>query len=80
MQCRSMFESAPVLLPPLQVSFLVDVRGGVMRGSRGSGLRLFFPEAAVMQPTRITCKFVRAKYWGNVLALLPGDQGRQGLL
>ena len=41
------------------VSFLVDARGGAMKGNRGSGLRLIIPPGAVDQPVRVTCRYVR---------------------
>ncbi|VEL34566.1 unnamed protein product [Protopolystoma xenopodis] len=41
------------------VSFLVDARGGSMRGSRHPGLRIFVPPSAASAPTRITCRMLR---------------------
>ncbi|CAF1132972.1 unnamed protein product [Adineta ricciae] len=47
-QCRSFL-----------VSFLVDARGGAMRGCRHSGVRVIIPAKRASMPTRITCRFVK---------------------
>ncbi|CAF0977665.1 unnamed protein product, partial [Didymodactylos carnosus] len=47
-QCRSFL-----------VSFLVDARGGAMRGCRHSGVRVIIPPKRASMPTRITCRFVK---------------------
>uniref|UniRef100_A0A8C4JAH8 Ankyrin-1 n=1 Tax=Dromaius novaehollandiae TaxID=8790 RepID=A0A8C4JAH8_DRONO len=41
------------------VSFMVDARGGSMRGSRHNGLRVVIPPRACAAPTRITCRLVK---------------------
>lgn len=41
------------------VSFLVDARGGAMRGCRHSGVRIIVPARSAAQPTRITCRYVK---------------------
>ncbi|XP_051668032.1 ankyrin-1 isoform X4 [Manacus candei] len=41
------------------VSFMVDARGGSMRGSRHHGLRVVIPPRACAAPTRITCRLVK---------------------
>ncbi|KAL3310850.1 hypothetical protein Ciccas_010574, partial [Cichlidogyrus casuarinus] len=41
------------------VSFLVDARGGSMRGSRHPGLRVLVPPSAASAPTRVTCRMLR---------------------
>nr|CAH7736992.1 unnamed protein product [Callosobruchus chinensis] len=41
------------------VSFIVDARGGAMRGCRHSGVRVIVPPKCAGQPTRITCRYVR---------------------
>jgi ankyrin len=41
------------------VSFLVDARGGAMRGCRHSGVRVIIPPKRAGMPTRITCRFVK---------------------
>ena len=41
------------------VSFLVDARGGAMRGCRHSGTRIIIPPRKLASPTRVTCKLLR---------------------
>ncbi|KAF5405662.1 Ankyrin-3 [Paragonimus heterotremus] len=57
------FGNPPILAPPPRdrflVSFLVDARGGSMRGSRHPGLRVLVPPSAASAPTRVTCRMLR---------------------
>lgn len=39
----------------------MDARGGAMRGLRHSGVRIIVPPGRTCQPTRVTCKLVRAE-------------------
>ena len=41
------------------VSFMVDARGGAMRGSRHSGVRIIIPPRKAYMPTRVTCKLIK---------------------
>ena len=41
------------------VSFMVDARGGAMRGCRHSGVRIIVPPGKASMPTRVTCKLVK---------------------
>lgn len=41
------------------VSFLVDARGGAMRGCRHSGVRVIIPPYKASMPMRITCRYLR---------------------
>ncbi|XP_065217816.1 ankyrin-2-like isoform X3 [Planococcus citri] len=41
------------------VSFLVDAKGGAMRGCRHSGVRVIVPPQCVTMPTRVTCRYIR---------------------
>ena len=41
------------------VSFMVDARGGAMRGCRHSGVRIIIPPGKACMPTRVTCKLVK---------------------
>uniref|UniRef100_A0A8C4WUD6 ZU5 domain-containing protein n=1 Tax=Eptatretus burgeri TaxID=7764 RepID=A0A8C4WUD6_EPTBU len=41
------------------VSFMVDARGGSMRGTRHPGLRILVPPQTCSEPTRVTCRLVR---------------------
>ncbi|XP_060734891.1 ankyrin-3-like [Tachysurus vachellii] len=38
------------------VSFMVDARGGSMRGSRHNGMRIIIPPRNCPEPTRVTCR------------------------
>ncbi|XP_026141489.1 ankyrin-3 isoform X32 [Carassius auratus] len=41
------------------VSFMVDARGGSMRGSRHDGMRIIIPPRKCPAPTRITCRLAK---------------------
>uniref|UniRef100_A0A0A9Y3T9 Ankyrin-2 n=2 Tax=Lygus hesperus TaxID=30085 RepID=A0A0A9Y3T9_LYGHE len=41
------------------VSFLVDARGGAMRGCRHSGVNVVVPPRAAAAPIRLTCRYLR---------------------
>ncbi|VDM83763.1 unnamed protein product [Strongylus vulgaris] len=41
------------------ISFLVDARGGAMRGCRHSGVRIIIPPRKASQPVRVTCRYLR---------------------
>ncbi|XP_075279181.1 ankyrin-3 isoform X2 [Opisthocomus hoazin] len=41
------------------VSFMVDARGGSMRGSRHHGMRIIIPPRKCTAPTRVTCRLVK---------------------
>uniref|UniRef100_A0A8C6JE05 Uncharacterized protein n=1 Tax=Melopsittacus undulatus TaxID=13146 RepID=A0A8C6JE05_MELUD len=60
--CRSWGAGCPpahASVPRFLVSFMVDARGGSMRGSRHHGLRVVIPPRACAAPTRITCRLVK---------------------
>lgn len=41
------------------ISFMVDARGGAMRGCRHSGVRVIVPPRKAPAPMRITCRYLR---------------------
>jgi ankyrin len=41
------------------ISFMVDARGGAMRGCRHSGVRIIVPPRKAPTPMRITCRYQR---------------------
>uniref|UniRef100_A0A8C4LWW1 Ankyrin 1 n=1 Tax=Equus asinus asinus TaxID=83772 RepID=A0A8C4LWW1_EQUAS len=45
--------------PRFLVSFMVDARGGSMRGRKKNGLRVVIPPRTCAAPTRITCRLVK---------------------
>nr|XP_014351061.1 PREDICTED: ankyrin-3 [Latimeria chalumnae] len=53
------------------VSFMVDARGGSMRGSRHNGMRIIIPPRKCTAPTRITCRLVKR----HKLAIPPMVEG-----
>ncbi|XP_055644477.1 ankyrin-3-like isoform X3 [Toxorhynchites rutilus septentrionalis] len=61
------------LLIRFLVSFLVDARGGAMRGCRHSGVRVIVPPRSAAQPTRITCRYVKPQRLTNAPPLMEGE-------
>ncbi|XP_026475160.1 ankyrin-3-like [Ctenocephalides felis] len=55
------------------VSFLVDARGGAMRGCRHSGVRVIVPPKSAPQPTRITCRYVKTHRAPHAPPLMEGE-------
>ncbi|XP_043478904.1 ankyrin-2-like isoform X4 [Leptopilina heterotoma] len=43
------------------VSFLVDARGGAMRGCRHSGVRVIVPPRKAAMPMRVTCRYLKRR-------------------
>jgi hypothetical protein len=41
------------------ISFMVDARGGAMRGCRHQGVRIIIPPRKASMPTRVTCRLVK---------------------
>uniref|UniRef100_A0A8C2EHJ5 Ankyrin 3a n=1 Tax=Cyprinus carpio TaxID=7962 RepID=A0A8C2EHJ5_CYPCA len=58
------------------VSFMVDARGGSMRGSRHDGMRIIIPPRKCPAPTRITCRLAKR----HRLAYLPPMVEGEGLV
>uniref|UniRef100_A0A4W4F5K2 Ankyrin-1 n=1 Tax=Electrophorus electricus TaxID=8005 RepID=A0A4W4F5K2_ELEEL len=55
------------------VSFMVDARGGSMRGSRHNGLRVIIPPRTCAAPTRITCRLVKPQKLSTPPPLVEGE-------
>ncbi|XP_072156429.1 uncharacterized protein [Bemisia tabaci] len=55
------------------VSFLVDARGGAMRGCRHSGVRVIVPPRKAERPMRITCRYLRRDRLLNPPPLMEGE-------
>ncbi|XP_013148945.1 PREDICTED: uncharacterized protein LOC106111412 isoform X1 [Papilio polytes] len=55
------------------VSFLVDARGGAMRGCRGGGVRVIVPPLSAQQPTRITCRYLKPSRINHMPPLMEGE-------
>ncbi|XP_050526017.1 ankyrin-3-like isoform X3 [Daktulosphaira vitifoliae] len=55
------------------VSFLVDARGGAMRGCRQSGVRVIIPPRKAPSPMRVTCRYLRRDKLVNPPPLMEGE-------
>ncbi|XP_065117830.1 ankyrin-2b isoform X4 [Paramisgurnus dabryanus] len=55
------------------VSFMVDARGGAMRGCRHNGLRLLIPPRKCSAPTRVTCRLVKRHRLASMPPMMEGD-------
>ncbi|XP_052823405.1 uncharacterized protein LOC106871604 isoform X34 [Octopus bimaculoides] len=55
------------------VSFMVDARGGAMRGSRHSGVRIIIPPRKAYMPTRVTCKLIKREKLSHPPPLNEGE-------
>ena len=55
------------------VSFMVDARGGAMRGCRHSGVRIIIPPGKACMPTRVTCKLVKKEKLTHPPPLMEGE-------
>merc|ERR1711915_699582 len=49
--------SVPPVSAGFLVSFMVDARGGAMRGCRHSGVRVIIPPRKAPMPMRVTCRY-----------------------
>ncbi|XP_076763414.1 uncharacterized protein LOC143430860 [Xylocopa sonorina] len=55
------------------VSFLVDARGGAMRGCRHSGVRIIVPPRRATMPIRVTCRLIKPNKVANPPPLMEGE-------
>ncbi|XP_048851670.1 ankyrin-2-like isoform X2 [Brienomyrus brachyistius] len=55
------------------VSFMVDARGGAMRGCRHHGLRIIVPPRKCSAPTRVTCRLVKRQRLACMPPLVEGE-------
>ncbi|GFR01363.1 ankyrin-3 [Trichonephila clavata] len=55
------------------VSFMVDARGGAMRGCRHSGVRIIIPPRKASMPMRITCRYLRKEKLIHPPPLMEGE-------
>ena len=64
-------------LPPFArrflVSFMVDARGGAMRGCRHSGVRVIIPPRKAPCPMRITCRYLKRDKLVHPPPLMEGE-------
>uniref|UniRef100_A0A0B7BMJ6 ZU5 domain-containing protein n=1 Tax=Arion vulgaris TaxID=1028688 RepID=A0A0B7BMJ6_9EUPU len=55
------------------ISFMVDARGGAMRGCRHPGVRVIIPPRKCCMPTRVTCRLVTKEKLSKPPPLLEGE-------
>ncbi|XP_051274527.1 ankyrin-3 isoform X1 [Dicentrarchus labrax] len=55
------------------VSFMVDARGGSMRGSRHNGMRIIIPPRKCTAPTRITCRLAKRHKLASPPPMVEGE-------
>nr|XP_040037969.1 ankyrin-2b isoform X6 [Gasterosteus aculeatus aculeatus] len=55
------------------VSFMVDARGGAMRGCRHNGLRIIIPPKKCSAPTRVTCRLVKRHRLATMPPMVEGE-------
>ncbi|KAM9329311.1 uncharacterized protein PAF06_001313 [Gastrophryne carolinensis] len=55
------------------VSFMVDARGGSMRGCRHNGLRIIIPPRKCTAPTRVTCRLVKRHRLASMPPMVEGE-------
>lgn len=62
-----------LIQPSFLISFMVDARGGAMRGCRHSGVRVIIPPRKAEAPTRITCRYLKKEKLPAPLRLSEGE-------
>ena len=55
------------------VSFMVDARGGAMRGCRHAGVRIVIPPGMATGPTRVTCRMLKKEKLSSQPPLNDGE-------
>ncbi|XP_030335808.1 ankyrin-2 isoform X4 [Strigops habroptila] len=71
--CISAKKEAGSLLTSFLVSFMVDARGGAMRGCRHNGLRIIIPPRKCTAPTRVTCRLVKRHRLATMPPMVEGE-------
>ncbi|XP_037830919.1 ankyrin-2 isoform X6 [Kryptolebias marmoratus] len=65
--------SSTLLHSGFLVSFMVDARGGAMRGCRHNGLRIIVPPRKCSAPTRVTCRLVKRHRLASMPPMVEGE-------
>uniref|UniRef100_A0A3Q1JH90 Ankyrin 2a, neuronal n=1 Tax=Anabas testudineus TaxID=64144 RepID=A0A3Q1JH90_ANATE len=65
--------SSSLLHSGFLVSFMVDARGGAMRGCRHNGLRIIVPPRKCSAPTRVTCRLVKRHRLASMPPVVEGE-------
>ncbi|XP_071664251.1 ankyrin-2 isoform X18 [Patagioenas fasciata] len=71
--CMAAKKEAGSLLTSFLVSFMVDARGGAMRGCRHNGLRIIIPPRKCTAPTRVTCRLVKRHRLATMPPMVEGE-------
>ncbi|XP_019389618.1 PREDICTED: ankyrin-2 isoform X2 [Crocodylus porosus] len=71
--CLSGKKEIGSLLTSFLVSFMVDARGGAMRGCRHNGLRIIIPPRKCTAPTRVTCRLVKRHRLATMPPMVEGE-------
>ncbi|XP_064306672.1 ankyrin-2 isoform X12 [Phalacrocorax carbo] len=71
--CMSTKKETGSLLTSFLVSFMVDARGGAMRGCRHNGLRIIIPPRKCTAPTRVTCRLVKRHRLATMPPMVEGE-------
>ncbi|XP_062992174.1 ankyrin-2 [Elgaria multicarinata webbii] len=71
--CLSSKKDIGSLLTSFLVSFMVDARGGAMRGCRHNGLRIIIPPRKCTAPTRVTCRLVKRHRLATMPPMVEGE-------
>nr|CAD7427611.1 unnamed protein product [Timema monikensis] len=72
-QDYSAHECVVFLSSSFLVSFLVDARGGAMRGCRHSGVRVIVPPRKATMPMRVTCRYLKRDKLSHPPPLMEGE-------
>ncbi|XP_022238228.1 uncharacterized protein LOC106456833 isoform X8 [Limulus polyphemus] len=70
---RGPFHASKLKWKMFLVSFMVDARGGAMRGCRQSGVRVIIPPRKASMPMRITCRYLRKEKLIHPPPLMEGE-------
>ncbi|MGH0120721.1 UNVERIFIED_CONTAM: hypothetical protein FKN15_031650 [Acipenser sinensis] len=75
--CTENLDNVAVSSSPIHsgflVSFMVDARGGAMRGCRHNGLRIIIPPRKCTAPTRVTCRLVKRHRLATMPPMVEGE-------
>uniref|UniRef100_A0A8C4J6V8 Ankyrin-2-like n=1 Tax=Dromaius novaehollandiae TaxID=8790 RepID=A0A8C4J6V8_DRONO len=71
--CLSAKKETGSMLTSFLVSFMVDARGGAMRGCRHNGLRIIIPPRKCTAPTRVTCRLVKRHRLATMPPMVEGE-------
>ncbi|MGH0150320.1 UNVERIFIED_CONTAM: hypothetical protein FKN15_017196 [Acipenser sinensis] len=71
--CTENLDNVAVSSSPIHSGFMVDARGGAMRGCRHNGLRIIIPPRKCTAPTRVTCRLVKRHRLATMPPMVEGE-------